>query len=278
MTKELINASSIQLWDTAPTEYVTTDSPTLNEALGGGMRTSNLIVLQAPTGEGKTTFLMRLAIRSIMSKKRVLYVSVGEQTPEEIYMRLKCMIAGVTYNGNSREDYSEEDADRIEETASSGFFDNLYVQYTDDSISKESLERAVHEFNIKYIFIDYIGSSLAERADQQYSYLTKLSSELKNYADENHICIITAMQTNRALLAELKSDNLDVTTIDETFMADSVGPARKATVCLSLFTYRGQKYITLFKNRLKGSKVAIPIQIKPQTYQWVELFNRKEGF
>lgn len=260
-------------------EYVKTDSEVLNDLLDGGLKTDNLIVIQAPTGVGKTTVMLRLAIRALIAQKKVMYYSCGEQSAEELKTKMICMLASVPFKGYGKLDYTEEEYDKIIKTTSefADKLENLYFGYCDNDCEAKDFDDAVQK-GVSYIFIDYIGSCLAETMESQYSFMTRMASTAYRFAVNNHVCIVTAMQTNRALKAELKNSNLDVDTIDETFMADSVGPARKASICISLFEYNGHKYMVVYKNRSNGKLGHACIDFEPNTYKWVEMFDPKHGF
>ena len=268
-------------------EYVKTDSEQLNEMLGGGLRTGNLIVVQAPSGAGKTTFMMRLFIRALMAHKKVAYISIGEQDEVEVFERIACMDKKIDYANfiDSRtEEYCEKINDFIEH-----FRDQVNIYYSDDPFCPtedengklhydiNTIMRDIKEKEIKFVFMDYLGAAMADNLDSQYSYLTKLAAKLKNACTNRNIMIFTAMQTNRALKSALKDKEFDPSSIDETFMADSIGPARKASICMSLFERQGKYYLNVFKNRLNGKLGVIQFDFKPINYQWVEYFG-KEGF
>ena len=269
-------------------EFVKTDSEQLNEMLGGGLRTGNLIVVQAPSGAGKTTFMMRLFIRALMARKKVAYISIGEQDATEVFERIACMWNKIDY-ANFIDTRTPEDCDKIRYFIES-FGDQINIYYSDDPFSPTEDENGnihydinyimkdIKEKEIKFVFMDYLGASMADNLDSQYSYLTKLAAKLKNACTNRNIMIFTAMQTNRALKSALKENNFDPSSIDETFMADSIGPARKASICMSLFERQGQYYLNVFKNRLNGKLGVIQFNFKPINYEWVEFFNGKEGF
>ena len=226
-------------------EYVKTDSEQLNEILGGGLRTGNLIVVEAPSGAGKTTFMMRLFIRALLANKPVAYISIGEQDETEVFERIACMYCKIDY-ATFIDTRDEQDCDAITHFLEK-FGDLIHIYYSDDPFeihenSEGHLTRDINpilkdidENKVKFIFMDYLGAVLADQLDSQYSYLTKIAAKLKNKCTDKNIMIMTAMQTNRPLKAELRTDTLDVTSVDETFMADSIGPARKASICIALF-------------------------------------------
>ena len=269
-------------------EYVKTDSEQLNEILGGGIRTGNLIIVEAPSGAGKTTFMMRLFIRCLLARKPVAYISIGEQDETEVFERIACMYCKIDY-ASFIDTRTEEDCDKITYFLEK-FGDLIHIYYSDDPFEAHEdadghlsrdinpILKDINENKVKFIFMDYLGAVLADQLDSQYSYLTKIAARLKNKCTDKNIMIMTAMQTNRPLKAELRSDTLDVTSVDETFMADSIGPARKASICMALFKWKGQYHLNVYKNRLNGKLKAIQMDFKPINYEWVEYFNGKEGF
>lgn len=255
-----------------------TDSDELNAALGGrGIESGNLFIVQGPTGSGKTTFLMRLAILAAKEHK-VTYISLcGEQPLEELSSRLAKMIRGKPYHGYFAEDYTEEELQEEEEDlAQKTSWKNIEIVYEkNDPLT--TLDKAV-ERGAEVIVIDYLGSLNTEIQEQMYSFLTSVAIALKDRATEKNIIIITAMQTNRNLDLELKNNDVDPLTVDGSFMADSIGPARIGTICLSWFKYRGKRYLTLYKNRFNGEKVCIEMRVEPKTYRWIDVENVEAGF
>ena len=103
------------------------------------------------------------------------------------------------------------------------YYDLIHIYYSDDPFEiHEDAEghlsrdinpifRDIEANKIKFVFMDYLGAVLADQLDSQYSYLTKIAAKLKNKCTDNNIMIMTAMQTNRPLKAELRSDALDIT-------------------------------------------------------------------
>ena len=269
-------------------EYVKTDSEQLNELLGGGIRTGNLVVIEAPSGAGKTTFMMRLFIRALLAHKPVAYISIGEQNETEIFERIACMYCKIDY-AEFIDNRDEEDCNRIK-SFKEKFGYLIHIYYSDDPFAEvydaegivhyeiNPIMKDIKENNVKFIFMDYLGAVLAEQLDSQYSHLTKIAAKLKNYCTDKNVVIVTAMQTNRPLKAALRDPQLDVASVDETFMADSIGPARKASICLALFQWQGKYFLNVFKNRLNGKLGTIQMEFKPLSYEWMEFFNGKEGF
>lgn len=283
-----LNGYNAKLTPSEQIEIVETDSPTLNTMLGGGLRTSNLYVLQAASGEGKTTFMMRLFIKCLLQKKKVAYISVGEQSAKEIINRIACMYYGISYESYEN-DNTDEQVEKINSFAEK-YKELIYTYYSDDlmavypaSDDEDRIEphidyydffEEIEKENVKFVFLDYLGAIYSDTTESQYSFLRKIAARLKNRCTEKNMMIFTAMQANRQLSVELKNQELDKTSIDQTFMQDSVGPWVKASCCMSLFKHFGQRYINVFKNRLNGDKgkgaFKINIRSDNYSYEWYE--------
>lgn len=265
------------LFKQTPALSFLTDSPTLNYALGGkGIMVGNLVVIQAPTGDGKTTMMMRLAINAAEQGQKVAYISLGEQDITELTIRFACMITENKYLGSYEELYKKEEMEMISKATTYEAFKNIDIFY-DEHLKNATFDKIIED-GYKFIFIDYLGCLLGPDKDSQYQYLTDVASYLKNLATDKDICIITAMQTNRNLLTALREPNFDPLSIDETFMADSIGPARKATICISTFRKGDDRYLVLFKNRFNGEKVSEKISVDYKSYKWTEIMDTKLGF
>lgn len=279
--------NELNLFQRGHYDCVSTDCKELNECLCGGLRTGDLIVFEAASGCGKTTTLQRLAINSAEQCKKCMFISGGEQPAEEIVERMACMMCGYDYS----EFIKEYKDDQVENAKSKleRIIDYVDVEYSEDPFANYKIEdnkpytydmeqfilKAVNE-GIQFIFFDYIGSSLPELADSTYAYYTHMATILKSWATKYHLCIVTAIQMNRAFKEAIKNDkkyhNFDPNLVDETFMADSIGPARKASVCIAYFEHNGQRYLNVFKNRLNGKCKLIPVKVDEtnHTYSWSE--------
>jgi len=279
-----MKAIDVKLFEKGTFDVVKTDCSQLNTMIGGGLRTDNLYVLQAPSGTGKTTFMMRLAINCLKQGKKVMYISAGEQDNREIIERILCMETGIDY-----EKFVEKyDDNEVKKCWNVDFLENLYINYSDNPFTinhSTNLNdmyyflKEAEEENIKFIFFDYLGSCMADNEESNYSFLTSKAAFLKNYASNKHVCIFTAMQTNRYLLSELKKNNVDYSMLNEEFMADSVGPARKCCFGMTLVKENDKRYhLNVFKNRLNGKLGEMVLQFEPYTFRWLEYFMPKKGF
>lgn len=257
-----------------------TDSYSLNCALGGqGIETGQLVVLQSPTGDGKTTALQRLALKAADQGHKVAFVSLGEQSMKVLQAKLICMLIGIPYKGKKAARYTDAQLEMIKRTQEPDspyqpILQNIDYSYGDGCSGEVNLlmhVRKLADEGYKFIFLDYLGNLIAKNNDNQYMFLATTANKLTQLAEEKDVTIITAMQTNREFSKAMREEDFDVTSVDENFMQDSIGVARKATICISWFTYKGSRYLNLYKNRDYSDKLTIKLNIKPKTYEWVEL-------
>ena len=243
---------------------IPTSSNKLNEILDGGLETGNLIVVQAPSGAGKSTFLMRMCYECL-HQTECAFISAGEQDLEEIVSRFAAIHAGIKWiefrklSFEEKEkyinDFNKEFEGRLHIYISEMPFDMNEKLVNDDIISycdMDLIKEDIDNKAIKYVFFDYLNACIAHDANSTHYYYTQIASDLKLWANNKSIMIMTAMQTNRTLKGYLSSKEFDPHCVDEFFMGESVGPARKATICLSLFKKGEKTYLNVFKNRPTG--------------------------
>ena len=82
----------------------------------------------------------------------------------------------------------------------------------------------------------------------------------------------TAMQTNRALLQELRGFDPEKTApFNESFTSKSVIVPQKSTLCITLFRANQLYYLDIFKNRQNGITGRHRISINKNTFEMKEV-------
>ena len=262
---------------------VSTGIETLDAITNGGLLTQNLYVFQAPTGVGKTTFLMDMSLKCLEKHQKVMYITAGEQDIDEIASRLACMYCHVSYKEYMNMDVGDK-TNKVISKLQKIYGSRLFIFYTDDPMTQykdsdkqlsNDLQRALKiclENKIQYIFYDYLGSTPCED-DKEFQFLTNLAGELKNLATSNNLCICTCMQTNRMIWSEIRKiknkddvaadyKGVNVPLFNEDFSAKSVGVATKATVFGTIWKLADRYYMDVFKNRITGEVCRIPLEIQ----------------
>lgn len=276
-----------KLIETVPTHV----GPQFNKMLCGGLKTQQFYVLLASTGVGKSTTMMQFALDCYRAGKNAAYVTIDEQNEFEILERMACMWFEISYY-----EYIEnpEEHPEVEDFIMNKLMERITVYFTKNPFEEFVIERDKKKYRltdfdqmifdmqdrgIKFVFVDYLNAVAIDK--DAYSKLTQISSGLKDIAEEYNFMIFTAMQTNRDLKKAMKQMDFDATLVDESYMADSIGPARKATVCLSLVKQKDSSYKTLnvFKNRLNGTLLgSVTVESDGLSMKLSEVYDPKLGF
>ena len=257
--------------------FISTGMDFLDEILGGGLVTGSLVMVQAPSGVGKTSFLMNLTMQVMKQGKRVFYLSAGEQDFQEVLERFTSLFADQSYmffKQQPREWRNERIRRFIDK-----YGDLLDTVYSDDPLrmidGQTELNVLFTKANIEdcVLFVyDYIGSTPAPSQEAEYSYLGSLAGTLKNLAKQNGMIVATAMQTNRALLQELRGFDPEKTApVNEAFTSKSVIVPQKSTLCITLFRANQLYYLDIFKNRQNGITGRHRISINKNTFEMKEV-------
>ncbi len=268
-----------ELKNAKPVEIFPTGFEWLDEQLRGGLHQGSLLLVQAPSGVGKTSFLLSLARNWIAQKQKVLYISAGEQTKMEILRRFTAMDMGIWYCDLIR----DPDCDKHVIEWLDKSWQWIDVVYTEDGMETvkgvgtvpdrpwiEATIRAYAVDGVKRFCYDYIGSTPCPSEDSEWSLLTKVAGKLKNLADELGAVVATAMQTNRGIYKEIRDFKPEKTAyLNEDFIAKSVGVAQKATACLCIIRADNRYYVDCYKNRQSGylGRLELKIDDKVFTYE-----------
>lgn len=262
-----------------PVEIFPTGFEWLDEQLGGGLHEGSLLLVQAPSGVGKTSFLLSLARNWIQRKEKVLYISAGEQTKMEILRRFTAMDLGIWY----WQLINDKDCDKRVLEWLEKAWPYIDVVYTEDAMEmlpgdgktvkdRTRLEATVRAYNVdgvKRFCYDYIGSTPCPSEDSEWSMLARVAGKLKNLADELGAVIATAMQTNRAIYKEIRDFKPEKTAyLNEDFISKSVGVAQKATCCLTIIRADNRYYTDMYKNRQTGALGRLELRIDDKVFSY----------
>ena len=95
------------VWDAAARDTITTGFPSIDNALGGGVRRGDLVVLGGDVGSGKSALALAVALRAAQSGTRVTFRS-GEMDPARIAERAFAIEARVRLDDVRRGTLDEE--------------------------------------------------------------------------------------------------------------------------------------------------------------------------
>ncbi len=175
------------------------------DAIIGGLKPAQLMVVGAQPGMGKTAFALNIAENIAFRKenKRVLFFSL-EMTEEQLVNRIACVHLQVDSRAMEEPHLiPESKLDALGETAQK-ISQSLFYLYDDGSSDAEYIlsviRKAIKNDKIDVVIIDYLQLIEGERGKKQENRvyeLTKITRALKNITREFRIPIILLSQLNR---------------------------------------------------------------------------------
>lgn len=232
----------------------------LDKVLDGGYGKGEIIVMIAPPGIGKTTFLLNSFHGAVSSRKNALFLSceLSElRLLERLYRRI---------SKSTKKDV-RIDATKVKRRLDSYF---QYVKSSGLVLYKRPYHWGVHEIgmyidkqrskgiDIDILFVDYLDKLKVPKGDYRLL-LRDLTEDLRYLAIEKNVAVVTATQANRAALSAI--------TITEEHVAESFGKVEVADVVMSLGRTqkdeeKGTGRIVMLKNREgRGKGIIIPIAL-----------------
>jgi len=177
-----------------------------NKITDGGICDKTLNVLMAGPGVGKTLAMCHFAASYLSQGKNVLYITL-EMAEERISERIDANLLNVALQ--DLKDLPKESYDKKVERVRSGTSGKLIVkEYPTAQAGVSHFRHLLNELNLKKNFqpdvliIDYINICISNRVKpggnvNSYAYIKSIAEELRGFAVERTIPIITATQINR---------------------------------------------------------------------------------
>lgn len=175
----------------------------LDETLSG-MQKSNLIILAARPGVGKTAFSLNIAMQAAVAYRRKIAFFSLEMSKEELVDRLLVAQADIDAWRLKTGRLSEEDFTKLSDAM--GLLADTQI-FIDDTPGVSVMEvrtkarRLMAEKGIDLIIVDYLqlmrGSGLYK--DNRVQEVTEISQGLKNIARELRVPVLSLAQLNRAV-------------------------------------------------------------------------------
>lgn len=173
------------------------------DSLTGGLQGSDLIILAARPGMGKTALILNVATHAALEKKSVVIFTL-EMSKEQLMSRVLSSVARVDSQRLRKGDLSDEEQDRLMEGARRLYEckDNLGIDET-PGISLMELRsrcRRYHkEFGLDLVVIDYLQlmSGHGKASESREREISEISMGLKQLAKELHVPVVALAQLNR---------------------------------------------------------------------------------
>lgn len=171
------------------------------DALLGGLQKTDLVVLAARPGMGKTSFALNIAANAAEAGHSVLVFSM-EMSKEQLGQRMLAMAAPVEMNRIKRGTLSGEEWERISYAQDS--FENSKISIDDASEitileMKNKCRRLKAEKGLDLVIIDYLQlMSLGYKVDQREKEISAITRNIKIMAKELDCSVVLLSQLSRA--------------------------------------------------------------------------------
>jgi len=166
-----------------------------------GLQDSNLIILAARPGIGKTAFLLNVANYVAVKENLPIGIFSLEMSQEELGDRLLVMQAGIDSWRLKTGKLEDEDFDKLQEAMGVLAEAPIYIDDTPGLSIMEMRTKARRlqlEKGLKMLFVDYLQLMDSGRHyDNRVQEVSIVSQSLKNLARELRVPVIAASQLNR---------------------------------------------------------------------------------
>jgi len=252
---------------------ISTGWPLIDKAFNGGWERATLSTFIAPTGAGKSMFLVNCGAAGIADGLNVVYITL-EMADWKIGLRFDSYYSGVEINNVA------DNQDVVKNEVNGKVKGRLYIkEFPTKTASVQTIRAylqrlaATKNFTPDMVIVDYADLLRGSRntGDKRFE-LEGIYEELRGLAQEFNVVMITADQTNRSGL------DMEVVTISQ------IGEAyAKATVCDVIMTvsrrmedkqaHCGRLFIA--KSRLGQDGMVYPFQLNTATVK-VTVLNQGE--
>lgn len=257
-------------------EPISTGWPNLDKRLGGGWERKTISTFIAPTGAGKSMFLVNAAAALIEQGLNVLYVTL-EMADYKIGLRTDSWFSGLSIDDASKKENREQIRGAIKDRAKGRF---IIKEWPTKRATVETIRSHIQrlkqtkDFKPDAIIVDYpdLLRSVKSYGEKRHE-LEGNYEELRGLAQEENAVMIVADQTNRGGL------DLELVTISAISEAYS-----KATVCDLIITISrtpedkmnntGRLYIA--KSRLGSDGIVLPFVLNTGANVRVDVLDSHE--
>lgn len=175
------------------------------DKLTNGLQNSDLILLAARPGVGKTSFAMNIAINASISQHKTCAIFSLEMPRVQLAMRSLCQVAKVSMSKTKKGNLTTEEMKYIWMANKTLAESNIYV--SDSSLVTpmdilDKCRRLKREKGLDLIVIDYLqlmSSGRVSRDDNRQQEISQITRFLKIAAKELNVPIILLSQLSRAI-------------------------------------------------------------------------------
>ena len=176
-----------------------TGFPGIDHAIGGGIAPSDVLLIAADTGKGKSALALQLAYNFAKQGIPSAFLA-GEMTNKENVLRMLSQLSGIA-NLNWKQQISENEYDHLVQWAQ--HIKNAPIQFesriSDMQTLATYLRSIVRRQKVKVLVIDYIQLFKLQKIEtrKRNERIAEASQEVKRLANELNIAIVEVAQFNR---------------------------------------------------------------------------------
>ena len=187
-----------QVHENPEAAYCKTGFADLDRQLGGGMFKSEVYIVGARPGMGKTTLAINVAQNVVHSGGSVLFVSL-EMSEQQIMAKRISMELDLKYADLMTGRVNDRDEQRMRSWIQKSKKDPFFLTIQNSTVG-EIGRRARQIPNLSLVIVDYIGlitCSEESRQKPRYEQMTEISASLKAMAKTLRIPVLALCQLNR---------------------------------------------------------------------------------
>jgi len=235
-------------------EKIPFDIEKLNLITKGGLPNKTLNVALAGTGVGKSLFMCHCAAAALSQGKNVLYITL-EMAEEKIAERIDANLLNVNIKdivGLPEQIFTSKIKDIGRKTEGR----LIIKEYPTASAHAGHFKALINELQLKktfapdIVFIDYLNICASSRYKghivNSYTYVKAIAEELRGFAVENDVPIVTATQTTRSGFG---STDVDLTDTSESFGLPATADFMFALISTEELEQSGRIMVKQLKNR-----------------------------
>ena len=242
-------------------ERIPFDLDYFNKITKGGMPQKTLNICLAGTGVGKSLFMCHVASACLSQNQNVLYITL-EMAEEKIAERIDANLLDMAVDDlhTLPKDIYDRKINNLRKTTKGKL---IVKEYPTASANVNHFRSLLNELNLKrsfvpdIVFVDYINICTSSRIKaganvNSYTYIKSIAEELRGFAVENKVPVMSATQTTRSGYS-----NTDVGLEDtsESFGLPATADLMFAIISTEQMEELGQIMVKQLKNRYNDPTV-----------------------
>ena len=241
-------------------EKIPFDLDFFNKITKGGLPTKTLNIALAGTGVGKSLFMCHVAASCLLQNKNVLYITM-EMAEERIAERIDANLLNINIKDLStlpKVMFENKVANLTKKTQGK----LIIKEYPTASAHVGHFKSLVNDLALKrgikpdIIFVDYLNICASQRCKgsivNSYTYVKSIAEELRGFAVECNVPIVSATQTTRAGYG---SSDVDLTDTSESFGLPATADLMFALISTEELEGMNQIMVKQLKNRYNDINV-----------------------